>query len=547
MSVGGRILAVSVGACTLLGLALPIYRWGRLLPIRWELVHQEDRNQDGRPDRWEYRSSSDPRERIVQLDEDGDGRAERTLIFGDSLRKEDFRQKRAPANKHLVVCLDGVPFELIEDLWRQGYFHEFHPPSKLISTFPSDSELALATVLKSPPVQGYENRYFDRRENRLRGGPAVTVRQAVSYHRLLDYDFPGWLRGPSFILPDRALRDDLARLHRAFLRTTASVFIAHLATTDSLIHVRPLEKVRPSLIEVDAVVREVLMTNPGGVDVTLFSDHGNTLCPSRRVPLERFLRANGYRLADRLGRERDVVVPQYGLIGAIAIYARPEDVPDLARRLVHLEGVDFTVRRDQEAIVVEGKNGRARILADRNRNAYRYEALDGDPLRLIPLWKRLAEEGKVENDGFVRERDLFPATLETRYPDALGRLFAAFTGPVKNPADVLVSLEDGYSFGAAAFDRIVRLQSTHGSLTARSSLGFIMTTAKPLPSAIPLDQALHYVAVLPRALLEPRPEERLHVTKKKIVGVGRMESRRHCRGLRRPNGWSRLQDRNPTH
>ncbi|MDW8167733.1 MAG: hypothetical protein RML74_04490 [Acidobacteriota bacterium] len=47
-----------------------------------------------------------------------------------------------------------------------------------------------------------------------------------------------------------------------------------------------------------------------------------------------------------------------------------------------------------------------------------------------------------------------------------------------------MSLQDGYYFGSRRFDWFVRLRSTHGSLTARSSVGFIMTTdvrfARPL-------------------------------------------------------------------
>lgn len=340
-----RALTLSFGISLLAGAAVPLYQWGRLLPIDLALLRQEDRNRDGRPDRWEYYRPSHPRQRIVQLDDDFDGRAERLMTFlgperiADSLHPNGVSE----AGRHLVLCLDGVPYEVIEDLWKQGFFHEFHAPSKLISTFPADSELALAAVLHAPPVRGYENRYFDRKENRLRGGISVTLRQDVSYHRLLDYDFPGWLRGPAFVAPGRALRDDLMRFRRSFLRTPARVFIAHLSTTDSMLHVRSLQNVRPYLVMIDALVRELFVAGEGRLEITLFSDHGNTLAPSRRVPLESFLRAHGYRLADRLGREKAVVIPRYGLIGAVALYARREDVPELARRLVHLEGVDLAV------------------------------------------------------------------------------------------------------------------------------------------------------------------------------------------------------------
>ena len=105
-----------------------------------------------------------------------------------------------------------------------------------------------------------------------------------------------------------------------------------------------------------------------------------------------------------------------GLIGAVALYARREDVPDLARRLVHLEGVALAISRDGSGVLVEGRRGRARIHFDRERNAYHYEVIEGDPLRLLSLVERLTGEGRIEPDRFIRQSELFVATADGPYP-----------------------------------------------------------------------------------------------------------------------------------
>ncbi len=50
-----------------------------------------------------------------------------------------------------------------------------------------------------------------------------------------------------------------------------------------------------------------------------------------------------------------------------------------------------------------------------------------------------------------------------------------------NRADVLVSLRDGYYYGASAFSRMVRLLATHGNALRASSTAFLMSTHRQLP------------------------------------------------------------------
>lgn len=498
-AVGAGLL---VGAFLLvLGATIQISQWGRPLPPRFSLLAAYDRDRDGAIDEWAYRAGEEGR--VIFRDRDGDGRADQLLFFlGEKLEWEVVRPApvlwrpertvSAPTSasaRHLVLCLDGVPFEIMAALWREGHFREFLPPERVISTFPADSDVALSVLLQAPPSPGYENRYFDRQANRLSGGVRVTFRQDLPYHRRLDYAFPGVLRGPAYLFPEKAFFDDLARVRARFRASSERVFIAHLSTTDVLFHVYPPERARRYLLTVEQVVRELLLESRGTLTITLLSDHGNTLSVVRRIALEDALRAAGYRVEGRLRDERSVVIPGYGLIGAVALYVRPESVEQVCRIAQEVPGVDFCVFREQRGetpvVVVEGRRGRARLRFDPTREAFRYDVIWGDPLQLLPLWEELRREGKAEPDGFIPQAVLFEATVGHIYPDAVRRLYEAMGGrQVENPADLLLSLQDGYYFGSRRFDWFVRLRSTHGGATGRSSVGFVMSTdvrfARPL-------------------------------------------------------------------
>ena len=56
-------------------------------------------------------------------------------------------------------------------------------------------------------------------------------------------------------------------------------------------------------------------------------------------------------------------------------------------------------------------------------------------------------------------------------------------------ADVLVSLKDGYYYGADAFSRMVRLLATHGNALRSSSTAFLMSTHRDFPTHVRSTQA----------------------------------------------------------
>ncbi len=184
----------------------------------------------------------------------------------------------------------------------------------------------------------------------------------------------------------------------------------------------------------------------------LFSDHGMNLVENRRLHLQSHLTRNGYEVVSHMRRPRGrrrVSAPGFGLCGYAALYCGEEtDRGELAEALRELEGVDFSVYREEsdDVAVVKGGAGSARIhRAERGGETfYRYEQLDGDPLGLASVVLSLGAEGRFDEAGYARDADWLARTWGHTYPDALANVYGSVFAPrVRHTADVLVSLHDG--------------------------------------------------------------------------------------------------------
>ena len=458
--------------------AWKIHTWGRPLQVVYRRVAVTPANPGGgRSFAYVHLDArGQAGDRVVALDADNDGTVDQVLTEGGA--PASFARPAAgdPEARWLVLCLDGVPYQEMLALWEEGYFREFFRPAPLISPFPSDSESALTDLFHAGPVPGYEHRYFDRARNRLAGGALTTVTgKNIPYLELLDYDMPGYFKGVTYLLPHKSYRADLGRLRKRFLASDEKVFLAHIASSDSLYHILPKEEMRVLLTEVDSLLRELYFDSGGKLRITLFSDHGNSLVESRPVPLKQFLESKGWRLRDHLEGARDVVVPAYGLVGFIAVYCGPKAAQNLAFDLAEMEGVDAIITNlTVNTVYIDSPGGGALVAWKPDGSAFGYEPLTGDPLDLkavVPIPPR--------GDPWRKDADFFAATAGHRYPDVGYRLWQWATNHVENRADVLVSLKPGYYYGSGAFQRVVTLYSTHGALDAAQSLGFAMSTDAP--------------------------------------------------------------------
>ena len=139
---------------------------------------------------------------LSEVDSDYDGTVDRLELSNPEIKELNLSYNTTTGSKRakLAVCLDGVPYEVMAELWDEGLFREFSRPVKMISVFPSVSDVALTEVLHAEKVPGYENLYFDVQETRLRGGALSTVSKAkIPYLEILDYDEPGIFKGLAYI------------------------------------------------------------------------------------------------------------------------------------------------------------------------------------------------------------------------------------------------------------------------------------------------------------------------------------------------------------
>ena len=394
--------------------------------------------------------------------------------------------------RRLLLCLDGVPFEVVREAKSRGMFDRFNEPARLLSPFPTLTNVALAEMLGATPPNGYESLYFDREAQELRGGVRKYIGRRTpdkvpsSYMDELDYQEPLAFEFLIYVATDAVWRADMRRFRERFLSAPPSRdFFGFLKATDGLLHIGGPARLAVALQSLDELLREIQRAAGSETEVVLFSDHGMNLVENRRVNLQSHLARDGYEVVDNMRRPRGrrrVSAPAFGLCGYAALYCGDEtDRGELADSLRELEGVDFSVYREESgaAAVVKGAAGSARIhrAEKEGETVYRYEQLDGDPLGLAAAVLSLGIEGRLDESGFARDADWLARTWGHTYPDALANVYGSVFAPrVRHTADVLVSLHDGHYYGATAFSRMVRLLATHGNALRSSSHAFLMST-----------------------------------------------------------------------
>jgi Type I phosphodiesterase / nucleotide pyrophosphatase len=377
--------------------------------------------------------------------------------------------------RRLLLCLDGVPHRLIEEAKGRGLFDSFGPPTRLLSPFPTMTNVALSAMLGASPPAGYESLYFDKNAGELRGGIRKYIGRRTpdkipsSYMDDLDYQEPLPFEFLIYVAPEKVWRADMQRFREKFRAAPQTRdYFAFLKATDGLLHAQGPERLSVALESLDKILREIQNYCGQETEIVMFSDHGMNLEENRRVDLKSTLERRGFK----------AVVPAFGLCSYAAVYCPGDErIPEMARSVAEITGVDFAVYKDGDQVVVESDRGQARI--ESTGAGFRYLNVSGDPLEL---------------DSFVGElrtdKEWFEKTAGHRYPDAVPNIYKSlFTSRVKHTADILVSLKDGYYYGWSPFGRFVRLAATHGNALQSSSHAFLMSTHRQLPSFVRADDA----------------------------------------------------------
>jgi len=416
-----------------------------------------------------------------------------------------------PPKRRLFVILDAVPFQVAADvmdpaLGDEALFEGFKGPTRLVSTFPSSTSTALPGILgpiglgRSP---GYEARFFDWQEGKVRGGGAI------SYGRI---EFPwreffDWGRkGPagSAIEAVKPIKSGIKRLRNAvddFVQSDKDEFWIYIAATDIAGHVINPDAVKEFFKALDEILLEARQASPERpFDVVVFSDHGmDGGEPLINVwkPVKKALKAGGYRYKKRLKGPQVVVLTPFGLVSNFEAYTEEEAKGPVAEILAGVEGVDLCAYELEEGWRIESHRGSATLHQDEHDGElwWSYKPHDGDPLEFLGEIAEMEQAGLVR-EGWLPDEACFEATVEAENPDAFYRIVHAFQ-LVTNPASVICSVGRGYMYGAPRTSFMAklgkgRLRWTHGALNREATLGFLFSDVEDwqAPDAVRFDRAI---------------------------------------------------------
>ena len=409
------------------------------------------------------------------------GQSDNHIVLLDSIRADEV--------PHFIIALDGSPYELVEQLYQDGEFRLFYPPSKLISCFPSMTDLAFWRIFGGKQPLAFQAEYFDPCQNKMISGDSVYLNgDNADWAKKLDYRCSFFLDAIAYVSPKLVFEHELKGMRKIFDEIDDNrTALAYSVATAGIGTRKGRDGILEYLRQISRICEQIVHQRKGNVKITLLADHGHNMTRWRRVDFEKRLKKAGYRISEKLVKPNDVVTIKYGLVTYAAFHTTdPAGVADV---LIHDPATTIGCYPKGQSVVVKSLAGEAMV--HHKNGKYRYETKCGDPLELNEIIKQLCEQGHCDQNGFIDEKTLFESTTEHVYPDPLKRIWFAFNGLVRYPPDLVVCLQDGLWHGSDFFSAwLGQADSTHGSLNRINSTTFLMTMLGETPGVVPLEDVL---------------------------------------------------------
>jgi len=408
--------------------------------------------------------------------------------------------------RHLFFCLDSVPYAVFLKAKDNGLFKNFEAPSRMISTFPALTNYAWSVILNAGDVEGYQTRYYDPVMNRLEGG-FKDLFKSKGFPNKFDYiqenlmiQLQAYIFGRSAI--DKKMKD---LGEKVLSSNTQRLFFAFIGISDIIAHMKGEEGLDEILLAVDANLKQIqdehLRKFNEPLEVTLLSDHGNTLEKGQIINIYRTLKEGNFNPVKSLENPDDVIYHTSGILSVAPFFIQEPRRNELARKLAKQPWAELTATYNKSTglFLLLSPTGSIEVEYSHENNAFRMKNLTGkDPLGLIDQGLALEE--------WIPQSVIFQASLATNFPDGLKRIQMSLNGDiVKFPASVIVSIKFGYESSSSRFLNWIsgikkNRHGTHGGIAALDSIGFISSTQKTFPEWISAYDIQHQIKDLNFAL-----------------------------------------------
>jgi hypothetical protein len=406
--------------------------------------------------------------------------------------------------KRLVIALDGIAYRDMKALQegltykdthgiqfhRQGFHQGYFPVSRMISTFPSTSDVAWTDIFGDRPLPGYQRTYYSAAANSEISVNGITT--SMEHEKQMHWEVEnGFLRTLGYVYPSHMYQYEVHELVKNFLNTTdnGDNFYAYVRTPDDAQHLsRDIFAMLCALDEKLQELRALYKAREGHeLEILILSDHGNNHAGvGQRVEVRTFLKTAGYRITNSIMNPKDVVLPTVGIESWVEIHNAPAETETLMQLLTHLKGVDILTARfpgqTNRFIVMNSKSERAIIEWNPARKSFRYSTERGDPINYLPVVKALAQKNRLDADGFATADAWMAETMTNRYPLALERIVRGLTCVTLNPATILISLNNHYVHSGWLVKKgseLVTFGGTHGALDDLNSDGMLLSSFAP--------------------------------------------------------------------
>jgi len=407
--------------------------------------------------------------------------------------------------KRLILGLDGIAYRDLKALqegvtstnfWGKPYRRQaftvaegYFPVSRMISTFPSTSDVAWTDIFGDRPSPGYQRTFFSVAANSQIIINGIT--STMEHENQMSWESENnMIRTMGYMYPVHTYAYEIHETIRSFWNDTNDVnFYVYIRATDDAQHLD--RNVLDLLCALDQQLQEMRARykkqEGRDLEILIISDHGHNHADTfKRVQVRPFLEKAGYRVTESIQNSNDVVLPTTGIEDWVEVHNSPAATPALMPLFTGLEGVDLVTGRNpnnsNHFMVMNSQGERAEIDWNPTNNTYRYHSEKGDPLDYGPVVESLAQQKLLDADGFAASDVWMAATMTNHYPLAPERIAHGLTRVTLNPATILISLKNDYVHANWLILRgadLSTFSSTHGALDHINSDGVVLTNFKP--------------------------------------------------------------------